>query len=181
MKKTLLHRLGLIGATLTSLLLVGCLLSGTFVVSMLFKNFPVAGSSNFYYFDADVTSDDVWTDHKDNIKDIDNVGFELWVTNASGVANTYDCYIAPITSPLSSLSSKSEVVAGATKVLEIPLAATGQTFVGYADSFSHLTNLETLKSLAESGQFKFFAMSDATPTDFTVDSIRVVITLTAGT
>ena len=179
--KKLTYRFGLIGATLTSLLLVGCILSGTFVVSMLFKDFPVAGSDDFYYFDVDVTSDDVWTDHKDNIKDIDNIGFELWVTNASGVANTYNCYVAPITSLLNGASPKSEVVAEATKVLEIPLAATGQTFVGYADSFSHLTNLETLKALAEGGQFKFFAMSAATPTDFTVDSILVVITITVGT
>lgn len=178
--KKLMHRFGLIGTTLISLLLAGCLLSGTFVVSMMFKDFPVAGSVNFYYFDVDVTSEDEWTDHKDDIKDIDNVGFELWVTNESGVANTYECYIAPITSPLDDLSPKSEVVAGATKILEIPLVATGQTFIGYADSFSHLTNLETLKALAESGQFKFFAMSDATPTDFTVDAILVVITITAG-
>jgi hypothetical protein len=179
--KKLMHRFGLIGTTLTSLLLVGCLLSGTFVVSMLFKDFPVAGSGNLYYFDVDVTSEDVWTDHEDNIKDIDNVGFELWVTNVSGVANTYECYIAPMASLLSGQSSKSTVVAGATKVLEVPLAATGQTFIGYADSFSHLTNLETLKALAESGQFKFWAMSAATLTDFTVDSILVVITFTAGT
>ena len=179
--KKLLHRFGLIGITLTTLLVVGCLLSGTFVVSMLFKDFPVAGDTDFYYFDADVTSEEEWEDHKDNIKDIDNVGFELWATNTSGVANTYYCYIAPITSSLGSGSSKSLVEQNATKVLEISLSATGQTFVGYTDSFSHLTNLETLKDLAEEGRFKFFAMSDATPTDFTVDSIRVVITITAGT
>ena len=175
----------IVGAIAIALLLPqsGCkIVSGTTTVERMYRDLSASTSNSFYYEAIDITDEPDWIDHKDDITDIDNVGFELWVTNNSGVANGYNCYVAPFSSSLSGASAKSEVITSATHVLvNVPLAATGQTFIGYADSFSHLTNLETLKTLAESGQFKFFAMSDATPTDFTVDSILVVITITVGT
>jgi hypothetical protein len=167
---------------LALLLPSGCkILSGTTMVEKMFRDLSASSSNSFYYEAMDITDEQDWIDHKDDITDIDNVGFELWVTNNSSVANEFDCYVAAFSSSLTGASSKSMVADSATHVLvSVPLAATGQTFVGYAASFSHITNLETLKTLAESGQFKFFAMSEATPIDFTVDSVKVVITLTAG-
>ena len=175
----------IVGAIAIALLLPqsGCkIVSGTTTVERMYRDLSASTSNSFYYEAIDITDEPDWIDHKDDITDIDNVGFELWVTNTSGVANAFDCYVAPLSSSLTGDSPKSEVTASATHALvSVPLAATGQTFIGYADSFSHISNLDILKTLTETGQFKFFAMSDATPVDFTVDSIRVVVTLTAGT
>ena len=160
----------------------GCkIVSGTFVVEEIFYDLTPNGTADYYYEAIDITDNDVWVDHKDDIKDIDNVGFELWLSNTAGSANTVDCYISDFSSSLGGTSSKSAVMAGATHVLvDIPLPP-GKSFLGYATSFSHITNLDALKTLGEIGQFKFWAISDITTSNFTVDSIRVVVTLTAGT
>ena len=116
------------------------------------------------------------------IKDIDLVGFELWATNATGTANTFTVYVADPQSSLDDGSSRSEVDSLATLVVDdLPIAASGQTHVTYGQSFKYLANVETLKNLTETGQFKMFAFMSSPSVNLTVDSLRVIVTLTAGT
>ena len=167
---------------LIALLLTGCLLTGTFVVTVWYRNVDLTSATGFYYAMIDVTAEPDWEDHKDEIKDVDEVGFELWMTNNTAAANTVDVYAAAGAATLDGSSSKTDVQDDATLVLSLPLkAGVGtETFIGYAKSFSFIHNLAEFKKMAETGKFKFFAMSAATPVDFTIDSVKVVVTFTAG-
>lgn len=180
MKKTT-HLLIVAAVGLAFLLPSGCkIVSGTYVVEETFYPQPLIGNDKYYYEAFDITGNSVWEDHKDDIKDIDNVGFEIWLNNFAA-ANNFNCYVAPLASSLTGTSAKSLVINNATNVLvDVPMPA-GQSFIGYAASFSYIANLSTLKSLAESGQFQFWAMADIFTDDFRIDSIRIVITITAGT
>jgi len=180
MKKLLF--LIIVGAAIAALLQPsGCkIVSGTFVVDTVFTDLSPNGNGNYYYEELDLTDNDVWIDHKDDITDIDNVGFELWVTSSAATANVFNCYIDATSSTLDGNSSRSAVEASAKHVLvDLPMPP-GSSFIGYAASFSYIDNLDAMKTLAEAGMFKFWAVADVTTDDFVVDSIRVVLTLSAG-
>ncbi|MDH3891086.1 MAG: hypothetical protein OEV49_08360 [candidate division Zixibacteria bacterium] len=180
--KKLLHTAIVAAVALALLVPSGCkIVSGTYVVEETFYDLTPNGTGDYYYEALDITDNSVWQDHKDDIKDIDNIGFEIWLNSSAASANNFNCYVDALASSLGGASSKSAVIAGATHVLvDVPMPA-GKSFIGYAASFSHITNLSTLKTLGETGQFKFWAMADVTTSSFTVDSIKVVVTLTAGT
>jgi len=180
MKKLLF--LIIVGAAAVVLLQpTGCkIVSGTFVVDTVFTDLSPNGNGDYWYEAFDLTDNDVWIDHEDDIKDIDNVGFELWVSSTAPTANVFNCYIDEMSSALNGGSSKSAVEASAKHILvNLPLPP-GSSFIGYAASFSYIDNLDAMKKLAEAGMFKFWAVSDVTTSEFHVDSIRVVITLSAG-
>lgn len=180
MKKTA-HLFIVVAVALALLAPSGCkIVSGTYVVEETFYPQPLIGNDKYYYEAFDITGNSVWEDHEDDIKDIDNVGFEIWLDSDAASSNNFNCYVDDLASSLSDSSSVSAVQNGATHVLvDVPMPP-GQSFIGYAASFSHIANLSTLKSLAESGQFQFWAMADIFTDDFRIDSIRIVITITAG-
>lgn len=177
------RKLGIVGSVVALSLLAGCLLSGTFVFSyMLVKDKDLIYYDDLYYASVDWTDDNDWEDHKDNIKDIDLVGFELWATNNGETANTFTVYVADLQSSLDDGSSRSEVDSLATLVVDdLPIAASGQTHVTYGQSFKYLANIGTLKNLVETGKFKLFAFVTPPTVDVTIDSLRVIVTLTVGT
>jgi len=177
------RKLGIVGSVVALSLLAGCLLSGTFVFSyMLVENEDLIYNGDFYFASVDWTDDDDWEDHKGNIKDIDLVGFELWATNITGTADTFTVYVVDLQSNLDGGSTRSEVDSLATlAVNDLPIAASGQTHVTYGQSFKYLDNVETLKNLTEAGKFKLFAFMTSPSVNLTVDSLRVIVTLTAGT
>ena len=176
-------RFGIVGPGVVLLILAGCLLSGTFVFSyMLVKDKDLVYNEDFYYASVDWTDDEDWEDHQDNIKDIDLVGFELWATNDGEAADTFTVYVADLQSSLDGSSTRSEVESGATLVVDdLPVAPSGQTHITYGQSFKYLDNVETLKNLVETGKFKLFAIVTSPTVDVTIDSLRVIVTLTAGT
>jgi hypothetical protein len=180
--KKLLQTAMILGVAFALLVPSGCkIVSGTIVIEKMFYDLTPNGNGDYYYEALDITDEEDWVDHKDDIKDIDNVGFEIWLSNDAGSVNNFNCYVDNNPSSLDSTSSKSLVQSNATEALiNVPMPS-GDSFIGYAASFSHIGDLSTLKALAESGNFQFWAMSDVTIGQFTVDSIRVVITLTAGT
>jgi len=179
--KYLKRNFGNIGAVVALSLLAGCLLSGTFVLSVKFANIPVSGNNENYFVNVDITGEDLWEDHKDNIKDIDLVGFELWATNNTGVANTFSAYFADSLSSLDASSTHSEIVTqGILCLNNLPLSATGQTHITYGQSFKYIANLDQLKKLTEDGKFKLFLVAGESTIDFELDLIRVIVTFTAG-
>lgn len=171
---------GLLLLAVASLFLVGCLVSGTFVVTLFIEEGDFTTLNGFYYYMVDLTTEDVWEDHKDNIENIDIVGFELWITNNSGSATTFNVWIEDIASP--ERTSLAQVQANATLVLEDLDIAAGSVHITYGQSLSHVTNVSTLKELAESGQFHYYGHSSVggPGAQYFVDSARVIVTLSAS-
>jgi len=175
---------------LTLMLLAGCgLISGTFVlVVKLVENEDLLWQGDYYYHEVDLTTDEVWKDHADEIEYIDLVGFEVWGTFAPPL-DSYDVYIARPESPLTSLSAPATVQADAIKVLEgVTAVGVENTFqnprsdrmISYGQSFDFLRNVDSLKAMALDGEFKLWAIPASGDTlDMHIDTLSVIVTFTA--
>jgi len=167
--------------------MAGCLIvTGTFLLAItLVSGEDLSWTGDYYYDSVDLTQEQVWQDHGDQIKNIDVVGFELWITNNNAATESYDLYLASLSSSLNSGSTLPAVVSGATQVLNNVPAAGGapgtKTHISYPKSFSYLMNVDALKTLTEQGGFKLFLVpSDNHLTNLQVDSLKVVVTFTAA-
>lgn len=172
---------GLFLLACVALLIGGCLISGTFVTDiMILEQDFTTQNLPFYYYFVDLTEDETWEDHADNIKSIDLVGFELWITNHEASDRTFSIWIDDAANP--ALTTLSGVQANTTKILDgLTIAASTQTYVSYPESFKYIRNLDQLLALLEVGEFHFYGISDGGDTaGYTIDSARVIITFTAG-
>lgn len=173
MKKTVL-----IAAILTAVVLSGCLLvSGTFVIV---KTFTFDTQNSFYHDPVDITTEGDWKSHKDEIDNIDLVGFELWINNKdSATSITFNAYLDSLrTTPY---STPGDVAAHATKVLDNLTVLPGKNHVSYGSSFKYLTNVDVLKKLVKGGTFDYYGTATPVTTHgFKVDSARIIVTFTGG-
>ncbi len=162
---------------LSVLALSGCLVSGTFVFTDVFKLSITNGYSHWY---VDVTDDSDWQDAKDNLDKIESIGFEMFITNPNQTDAVLDVYVSdpPSTATLTSISA---VQTNGTQVLDdftVP-AGVSKFKMTYSQSFSYLMNVEKLKTLAEGGAFHVYGLTSGS-TSFSVDSAIVIITLNAS-
>lgn len=178
-KRTLLT--GVAAVALAALFVAGCMLvTGTFVLTWIFTDDDIEHSDDHEYLFVDITEESVWKDHGDDIKSIEEVGFEFLIENQAGVANRYHCYVADSASSLHGSSSRTAVEAGAIHALTVSISAADTSFVGYSTTVSSLIGAKDLKKLAKKGKFKMWGFSDATPTDIRIIKGKVVVTLIGG-
>jgi len=159
------------------LLLTGCLISGTFVVTIFIDGEDFTTITGLYHYEVDLSTDSDWEDHKDKIKNIDVIGVELWLTNNGEASTTFNVWIDGIGEP--TYTSVDSVDAYATQILEDVSVDPGANHITYAESLTLIQNVPTLKTLAESGQFHFYGHSSL-GAEFHLDSARVVVTVSAG-
>jgi hypothetical protein len=162
------------------LLMGGCLMiSGTFVIV---EPFSFTTQTGFYHYYVDITDEKDWEDHKEDIDDVDLVGFDMYFTNNEDFDVTFNVYLAP--GGDDALGSPDEVTAdgsGAVKVLSNITLPTGQTHVTYGESFAYLTNVDALKKLVKAGQFHYYGVSDGGTDDgYKVDKGKVIVTFSAS-
>lgn len=175
--KYLKSTFGLLGLTLLSLVLGGCLVSGTFIVVEVIE----FGTAAAFYKDAvDLTGNEEWEDHKDDIDRIDVVGFELWMTNPGG-SFTLDAYLDDPND--TAYTTPGEVTANTTQVFgtfTVPASiSSSQRVVSYSQSFQYLKNVEAIRRLIRSGAFDFYVLAPGN-TGASLDSVRVVVTVSAS-
>jgi hypothetical protein len=168
--KQLRNRFGLFGLVLIGLAFGGCLIvSGTFIVV---DDFSFTTYDQGYYYQVDVTQEPDWQDHKDQIDFIDAVGFEMYITNASGAPATFDVWV-------DDFGTGTPMQGTATKVLDQLTVPSGKSKLTYAQSLSHIVGLTRLKALAKEGKFDYYGQSSV-GAQFTVDSGKVVITVSGS-
>lgn len=162
------------------MVMIGCLLSGTFVIIKDIDPFCFSSSNQFYHYHVDLTSEPDWEDHKDKIDFIDAVGFDFWITNHSSSSVTYSVYIDPHAD--AQIGSAAAVKTGATKVFgDLTVAGNTSRHVTYGESLGLISNLTTLKSLVKEGQFRYYGLAEGIAADSAcVDSAKAVITVSAS-
>jgi hypothetical protein len=178
--KSLKAKLGLVGIAAALLISVGCLVSGTFVAVFLIVDADFTTQTGFYYYPVDLTDIDVWDEHKDEIKNIETIGFELWITNHEGVQRIFSVYVdEQETTPWDVVG---DLDANAYLALDgLTLAPSTQTHITYGQSFGLLKNVDKVKELVEGGVFDYYGVSNGgLPSGYTIDSVRIVITFMAG-
>ena len=171
-------RLPLIAA---ALLVSGCLVSGTFVVV---DSFSFTTQTGFYAYQVNITDEADWEDHKDEIDNIDLVGFELWITNNESFPVTFNAYIDDFDNffcqdgaCFNANTTKSIVLEN----LTLPAGPGMQRHVTYGESFDFIRNTERMKTLVKEGRLNYYGTASAgTDLGFIVDSGKVIVTFSAS-
>ena len=189
MKKRILGILGLAAIAL----LTSCILTGTFVTTVrivpddqgdsLYVSFTNISDSEI---EVDLTGDADFEDHKDDIKDIDNVGFYLDVTNLDADpshVDTFQIFIEADTSKNWNEYGMQTIIDSASYLFltDVIIPGNSRKIITWNESVSKITDLENAMPIIESGLFSLYVL--ALPRDMfdlRVDSMVVVVTFTAG-
>lgn len=175
-----IRRYGPLALALILLAIGGCIVSGTF---MIIKPFHLTTyNGKIFYYTVDITTEQEWKDHRDEINEVKTVGFELWITNNEAFPVAFEVYVDEYGQP--EYDNADDIEAYPTQVvgnLELAAGPGAQTHISYGDSFGHLMNVKKLKQLVESGKLHFYGLSSGgTSSGFFVDSGKVIVTLSAG-
>jgi hypothetical protein len=164
----------LFGLALIALLAVGCLVSGTFIIV---DDFTFTAQSGFYFYPVDITTEQAWIDHKDQINQIDVVGAEFWITSTESGPVTFDVYIDDFSG-----GTPTSVPGTASKILDAFTVNPGaDQHITYTQSLGLITNTARLKTLAKTGKFDYFGTSTGNAgTTFKIDSGKVIVTFSAS-
>lgn len=179
MKKKILE-FASISALLALFIIGGCnLITGTFVIDIDVENTNIIPHDTFEYFAVDLTTNDTWKNHKDNIKNVDNIGFQLWVTNNGTDSVGWEFYADTTTVPHTDIPS---IKAHAKQVLAGLTLPPGAKYIDWPTSLIYLNSKElpTFKQWVETGKFDIYALTNVLPYNVTIDSAKVIITVTAG-
>lgn len=171
------NHIWLLSGLLGAFLLAGCIMVGTFVI-----DYEFASDENFdglMSFDIDLTEEEDWEEHKDKIKDIDNVGFVLQVANNDDEDVDVEMYIDAVGEPI--YYELEDIQANMDIILDnVTFAASGVTTIDWPTSLTKVKNVAILKDYAESGVFRIYLVSDQTSVDVTIEFGVVAVTVTAG-
>lgn len=169
----------LVGMLASAVILAGCLLSATFVLQVFFKDTDFDENGVRYHKLVDITSEQDWKDHQDNIHTIDLIGFQIWITNDSTYSNSFNMFVDDGSAPTE--TTKSGVETNTTRIINaLALPANQTKYLTYSTSLKILENEDKLKELVKSGVFHFYVLSKNPVIDIEIDSVRVIATITAG-
>lgn len=163
-----------------ALALTGCIVSGTFTLDYLVED--LSAGTDIQFAAVDITGEDEWQDHGDDIDQIEHVGFELWYSNTEIVGPVnFSMYVDSWGSD--TLDTAEDIDSLATVVIDGLVVENGlDQHTTFGQSLTLIKNLETLKSYAETGHFYFYAVSDNPGPGgaFTLDSVRVIVTFSGS-
>ncbi len=173
-------------ALVAAVLVAGCLTTATYVVTAkLAPNPSPVRISNLGYsgaeMEVDLNSDQDFRDNKDNIKNIESIGFYLQVKNNRPVAVSFQLFLEEDTAknwPTGTVAADS-----ATELVFTGLALPGSSSVtvDWNASMAYITGLDAIKKILERGQFSLYPVAiPRDDFDFTVDSLVVIVTISGG-
>ena len=157
------------------ILLTGCgIISVTFLLNEDIDTTSVP--TDLFIYNVDVTDEEDWEDHKDDIQQVNWVSFEFYLTNPGGADVTFDGYIDDIDNSQCGTIPCAEA---ATRVLkDITIPAGSSVHISHGNSFSYMENMSIMKDLAEAGAFHFYGVADGGA--FILDSGSVVVAIVAA-
>ena len=170
----------LLPVLLTILVIGGCnLVTGTFVIDLEIDHSEIQSHGTFEHFAVNLDNNDTWNQHKDKIKDIDNVGFQLWVTDSGASSIGWEVYADTTSVPHSDIAS---IKSDAKLILAGLTLPPGETYIDWPTSLIYLNRKELpiFKQWVEGGVFDIYTITDVLPYNVTIDSAKVIVTVTAG-
>ncbi len=162
-----------LGLALIALVAAGCLVSGTFIIV---EDFEFTAQSGHYFYKVDITDEQDWEDHKDDIDQIDVVGVEFYISSTESGPVTFDAWI-------DTYGVDSTVIPGNDKkIIDGFTVNPGlDQHITYAQSLTFLKNTELLKTLTKTGKFYYWGQSSGNDgSTFIIDSGRVIVTVSAS-
>jgi len=178
---------GLLAIAVAGLITAGCLVSGTFVV-VESVNFEFTANTGFYWYPVDLTDNEEWEDHEEDIDDIDALGLEFLIENTSSQTCELNVWFVAATGDAdpNTLTPPTQIpTSGTVHVVKNLVVAAGATRkVSYQESVGFLTGaqLEAFKKIILSGRFDYFGTSCGGTGDdeFRVTQGKIIITVSAS-
>ncbi|UCD63166.1 MAG: hypothetical protein JSW34_10490 [Candidatus Zixiibacteriota bacterium] len=153
-------------------LLFGCgLLSIMILINEEIDTTTVPG--DLFYYGVDVTDDEDWEEHQDNIEFVNYVAFDLYLNNPGGSDITFNGYIDDAANPVCGTSACAAATTRVLKDITIPAGSTRHITAG--QSFQFIENMSVMKTLAREGAFHLYGVS--TGGSFVIDSGRVIVAI----
>jgi len=152
------------------------LFSGTWVIIYKVDQADIQAKPGFYKFTVDLTKENIWQDHKDDIDDIADISITFKLANRGVESATGRVYV----SSDSTLADTTAVKSSATIILDGISVAAGDTLqMTLAHYYDILQNFDTLKDLVKSGVFTAYAI---VPNTLYIEffDVIVVVTISGG-
>ena len=160
---------------LSCLGVTGCLLSGTFVIDLSLNEMAFT-TATFHKQQINLSSNQTYNDHKDQIKDITDIGFALKIENNSALTASGELYL----SDESTYTTASQVKSNATLILTgISVPANSTKSINWSESYQYIRNLGALKEQVKSGSFRVYALIDSAPLNLRIYDASLIITFAA--
>lgn len=167
MKKTKLYSAFLAATLALSLVVTGCILSGQFVILFDIDQNIHSTDTVLGKVAVDLTTDETWRDHKDDIQAIVDIKFEAKFVNNEATAASGEVWIAT-----EDYATVAQVEANATRILSgIVVPASGSKDVSFTESSDYIENLDTVLDLVEGGVFFLYGIAADVPFDITITGI----------
>lgn len=182
MKKTILYSATLAAALILGVIVSGCILSGQFVVVIAGTSTIQSTDETLDYVHVDLTTNETWEEHQDDIQGIVDVKFECRFENNLASPADGELWIST-----ELYSDVQQVRDSATRVFSgLNLEANEDRDVSFSESADYIENLDIVLDLLESGKFYVYGIAAEVPFDVTVrgvgseDYARFMITFSAG-
>jgi hypothetical protein len=158
------------------LLATGCIISGQFVILLDWGG--IASTDQDLESDSiDLTGDETWQDHKDDIQNIVDVKFEVEIQNLLGTTATGEVYLSE-----NSYNSVTDVRNNAIRILHgIEVAGNSTRMISFEESAQFQENLSAALDLVETGQFYIYGIAENIPFSVNIpEGSRLLVTFSAG-
>jgi hypothetical protein len=128
---------------------------------------------------ADLNEEQVYVDHRDDIRNIESVTIVAHVVNNSIAMAQGEIWVS--TNSTYTTADEIRNSEDARRVfISPPIAVGGELTIDWQNGFSHMENVEYLEDLIiNEGVFTVYGLASATPFDVYMDA-EIVITFTAG-
>lgn len=160
-------------------LVSGCwfLLSGTWIIVYAVADEEIDDTHpGLNIFDVDLTDEDVWVDHHDNLDNIEDVAMTFRFVNELPTEATGRIYV----SSDNSLADTNAVKSSATLILDgLTIPANDTLQVDLAFYYDILQNFEALRDLVKTGVFTAYAIVPSS-TEVYIRYMVVVVTFSAS-
>jgi hypothetical protein len=179
---SLKNKLGILGLLLIGLVTFGCLISGTFVI-VEGVNFNFTANTGFYWYPVDLTGNSDWEEHEDKIDFIDAIGFSFVIQNTSSENCEFNVWFVGATGDPPGSPPLSFPPTGGVQVISgLEVAAGSTRTVTYAESLTHLINVEEFKHIVMTGRFDYYGTSCGGTDDdeFIVTNGKIIVTVSAS-
>jgi hypothetical protein len=169
------HPIALLG--IAALFAAGCIVSGQFTIVINIEDEIAYVDQVLNSEEIDLTDDDTWEEHKDDIQKIIDVKFELTLVNGTGGPVTGEIYVSE-----TEYTSAADVQANALLVVSgVVVDANDTRTISFTESAQYISNLNELLDLVEQGHFFVYGLAADPPFVITVESgARLLVTFSAG-
>ena len=126
-------------------------------------DFDFEAHSGFYWYPIDLNDNSDWGDHKDELDDIEAIGFEFDIENTLTQACEFIVKFKAVTTPADPNNPPMPIVPQAyTLIIDGLVVEAGATrHVSYAESLGMIQNQAALKTIILSGRFDYLGYEHA--------------------